>query len=120
MVFNVLFLDLMAFPHTYKFQAKTFLHFSFLATAILIQLRIREKEISLSSVEKFIASKMGWGHFEGNHNVGQKNSAGRPLSVFNIYIYGRTRLNGYLTKKLRIFALLYVHIVDYSTTFEVF
>ena len=37
-----------------------------------------------------------------------------------IYIYRRTRLDGYLTKKLGIFALRYVHIVDYSTTFEVF
>ena len=36
------------------------------------------------------------------------------------YIYGRTRLDGYLTNKLGIFALLYVHIVNYSTTFEVF
>ena len=36
------------------------------------------------------------------------------------YTYGRTRLDGYLTNKLGIFALLYVHILDYSTTFEVF
>ena len=38
----------------------------------------------------------------------------------DVYIYGRTRRGGYLTKKLGIFALLYVHIVDFSTTFEVF
>ena len=36
------------------------------------------------------------------------------------HIYGRTCLDGYLTKKLGIFPLLYVHIGDYSTTFEVF
>ena len=33
--------------------------------------------------------------------------------------YGRTRHDGYLTKKLKFFAILYVHIVDYSTTFDV-
>ena len=36
------------------------------------------------------------------------------------HIYGRTRLDGYLTKKMGIFALLYVPIGDYSTIFEVF
>ena len=41
-------------------------------------------------------------------------------NLFLIFPYGRTRLDGYLTKKLGIFALRYVHIVDYSTTFEVF
>ena len=35
-------------------------------------------------------------------------------------IYGRTCLDGYLTKKLGIVPLLYVHIWDYSTIFEVF
>ena len=35
-------------------------------------------------------------------------------------IYGRTHLDGYLTKKLGIFALLYIHIVDYSTTLKSF
>ena len=35
-------------------------------------------------------------------------------------VYGRIRYDGYLTKKLGIHALLYVHIVDYLTTFEVF
>ena len=34
-------------------------------------------------------------------------------------VYGRTCLDGYLIKKLGIFSLLYVHIGDYSTTFEV-
>ena len=37
-----------------------------------------------------------------------------------IYIYGRTCLNGYLTKQLGVFDLLYVHILDYSTTFKLF
>ena len=41
-------------------------------------------------------------------------------SVNMQYIYGRTRLDGYLTKKLEIFARLYVHIIDYLTKFEVF
>ena len=36
------------------------------------------------------------------------------------YIYGRTYLDGYLIKNLGIFSPLYVHIGDYSTTFEVF
>ena len=35
-------------------------------------------------------------------------------------IYWRTCLDGYLIKKLGILALLYVHIGDYLTTFEVF
>ena len=34
--------------------------------------------------------------------------------------YGRTCRDGYLAKKFGIFALMYVHIVDYSTTLEVF
>ena len=34
-------------------------------------------------------------------------------------LYGRTCPDGYLNKKLGIFSLLYVHIGDYSTTFEV-
>ena len=40
-------------------------------------------------------------------------------SFADIYIYGKTRLDGYLTKKLGILVLLYVHIGDYSTKFEV-
>ena len=44
----------------------------------------------------------------------------RYLCGKDIYIYGRIRLDGYLTKQLGIFALFYVHIVDYSITFEVF
>ena len=32
----------------------------------------------------------------------------------------KKRFDGFLTKKLGIFVLLYVHIVDYSTTLEVF
>ena len=35
-------------------------------------------------------------------------------------IYGRTWLDGYLTKKMGICALINVHIVDYSTTLEAF
>ena len=35
-------------------------------------------------------------------------------------LYGRTRLDGYLTKQLGTYALLFVHIVEYATTFEVF
>ena len=31
-------------------------------------------------------------------------------------IYGRSRHDGYLTKKLGIFALLYFHNVNYTTT----
>ena len=46
-----------------------------------------------------------------------------PLGQFGLVvamsIYGRTCLDGYLTNKLGIFALLYDYIVDYSTTFEV-
>ena len=41
----------------------------------------------------------------------------------HIYIYmhiWEDSPDGYLTKKMGIFAHLYVHIVDYSTTFEVF
>ena len=38
----------------------------------------------------------------------------------DIYIYGRTCLDVYITKKLRICPLLYVHIGDCSTTFDVF
>ena len=33
-----------------------------------------------------------------------------------IYIYGRSRPDGYLNKKLGIFALLYFHNVNYTTT----
>ena len=33
---------------------------------------------------------------------------------------GRTCLDGYLSKKLGIFSLLYILIEDYSTKFEVF
>ena len=40
--------------------------------------------------------------------------------IFAKSVYGRTCIDGDLTKKLGIFALLYVHFVDYSTTFEVF
>ena len=38
---------------------------------------------------------------------------------FDLETYGRTCLDGYLTKLLGILPLLYVHIGDYSTTFEV-
>ena len=36
------------------------------------------------------------------------------------YAYGRTRPDGYVTKKMGIFALLYVPVVDCSTKFYVF
>ena len=36
------------------------------------------------------------------------------------YAYGRTRPDGYLTKTLGIFALLYVPIVDYSSNLKSF
>ena len=47
-----------------------------------------------------------------------------PLGQFGLVvamsIYGRTCLDGYFTKKLEIFALLYEHIMDYSTTLDIF
>ena len=36
------------------------------------------------------------------------------------HIYGRICLDGYLTKQLGIFPVLYVHTGEYLTTFEVF
>ena len=41
------------------------------------------------------------------------------LIFLYLSLYGRTCFDGYLTKKMGIFLLLYVHIGNYSTTFEV-
>ena len=39
----------------------------------------------------------------------------RLLSKTSIQVYGRSRHDGYLNKKLEIFALLYFHNVNYTT-----
>ena len=54
------------------------------------------------------------------HNKSKRLGLLLELELELELIYGRTRLDGYLTNFFGMFALLYVHIVDYSTNFEVF
>ena len=65
-----------------------------------------------------------WCLFNGTNMIDFVYSAFQIFTLENITyiyaIYGRTCLDGYLTKKLGIVPLLYVHIWDYSTIFEVF
>ena len=50
----------------------------------------------------------------------EKKTCFAYIKKIYIHIYGRTCHDGYLTKKMGIFPLLYVHIGEYSTTFEVY
>ena len=66
--------------------------------------------------------------FLDNHSVSQLIAIKKQIYDMDLVVilstdvlpYGRTHLDGYLTKKLWMFALLFVDIVHYSTTFEVF
>ena len=60
-----------------------------------------------------------WWPLSNSYSAGM--SLHRPASVPTMPaqpIFGKTHLDGYLTKKLGIVAPIYVHIVDYSTLFE--